>query len=166
MHAKTSLCACVHVACTLVTMCAICQALFFAFTLPLKTQQFKILKKWRKKKCWRYHYFTQVFQKPQSYEVQFLRYRVRKTEFFILGHFFCHFTPLKSKFYKNQNKKFTKIKKAHGDAIILHTCTKNYSYMMYASWDMEYDTQFFVILGHFLPFYPTIDPKNKNLELI
>ena len=118
-----------------------------------------------KKKCWRCHYFTQVFQKPQSYEVQFLRYRVRKTEFFILGHFFCHFTPLKSKFYKNQNKNLTKIKKAPGDAIILHTCTKNYR-MMYASWDMEYDRQFFVILGHFLPFYPTIDPKNKNLELI
>ena len=25
-------------------------------------------------------------------------------------------------------------------------------------------TEFFVILGHFLPFYPTNDPKNQNFE--
>ena len=31
---------------------------------------------------------------------------------------------------------------------------------MYAAWDNEYDIKFFVILGHFLPFYPTNDPKN------
>ena len=29
---------------------------------------------------------------------------------------------------------------------------------------MERARQFFVILGHFLLFYPTIDPKNENLE--
>ena len=28
--------------------------------------------------CWRYHHFTHVYQKPQSYEVQFLRYKVRQ----------------------------------------------------------------------------------------
>ena len=32
--------------------------------------------------------------------------------------------------------------------------------MMYAYSDMEWDRQFFVILGHFLLFYPTTDPKN------
>ena len=26
-----------------------------------------------KKKCWRYYHLTHVYQKPQSYEVQFLR---------------------------------------------------------------------------------------------
>ena len=31
---------------------------------------------------------------------------------------------------------------------------------MYAYSDMECGRQFFVILGHFLLFYPTIDPKN------
>ena len=42
-----------------------------------------------KKNCWRYHHFTQVHQKTQSYEVQFLRYGVRQIFFFfvILGHF-------------------------------------------------------------------------------
>ena len=30
-------------------------------------------KKTKKKNCWIYHHFTHVYQKPQSYEVQFLR---------------------------------------------------------------------------------------------
>ena len=35
--------------------------------------------------------------------------------------------------------------------------------MIYGSWDMEYDRdKVFVILGHFLPFYPTNNPKNQN----
>ena len=29
---------------------------------------------------------------------------------------------------------------------------------------MECDRQFFVILGYFLPFYPTNDPKNQNFD--
>ena len=29
---------------------------------------------------------------------------------------------------------------------------------------MEYDRQLFVILGHFLLFYPTVDPKNMTLK--
>ena len=29
---------------------------------------------------------------------------------------------------------------------------------------MKHDTQLFVILGHFLPFYPTNNPKNQNFE--
>ena len=32
----------------------------------------------KKKICWRHHHFTHVYQKPQSYEVQFLRYEVRQ----------------------------------------------------------------------------------------
>ena len=61
---------------------------FFAFYPPLKTWKIRILKK--KKKCWRYHHFTNVHQKPQPYEVWFLRYRVRQTEFFV---FLAHFLP-------------------------------------------------------------------------
>ena len=69
---------------------------FTLYPLPLKTQKNenfekikKIKKKKQKKNCWRYHHFTQAYQKPQSYEVQFLRYGVRLTEFFVfLGHFF------------------------------------------------------------------------------
>ena len=39
-----------------------------------------------KKNCRRYHHFTHVYQKKQSYDVQFLRYGVRQR-------FFCHFGP-------------------------------------------------------------------------
>ena len=31
------------------------------------------------------------------------------------------------------------MKKAHGDIIILHMCTKNDDHMMYRSWDMVRD---------------------------
>ena len=40
-----------------------------------KTWQIRLLKNW--KKFWRYHHFTHVYQKTQSYKVKFLRYGVR-----------------------------------------------------------------------------------------
>ena len=43
--------------------------------IPLKPSKIKILK--YEKICWRYHHFTHVHQKSQSYDVWFLRYRVR-----------------------------------------------------------------------------------------
>ena len=33
------------------------------------------------------------------------------------------------------------MKKATGDIIILHMCTKNYDQMMHGSWDMVHDRQ-------------------------
>ena len=52
---------------------------------PHKNAKIKILK--NVKICWRYH-FTCVYQKSQSYDVRFLRYRVRQAEVFVtLGHF-------------------------------------------------------------------------------
>ena len=71
-------------------------------------------------------------------------------KFVILGHFFP-FIPLKPP--KNQNfEKPKKLLEIH--IIILHMCTKNHNHMMYGSWDTEWERQiFFVILGHFLPFY-------------
>ena len=47
----------------------------------------------------------------------------------------------------------------------MHTINENH--MIYGSWDKEHDRpNFFVILGHFLPFYSTNNPKNQNLEKI
>ena len=46
---------------------------FCPFT-PLTTWKIKILKNW--KKVWRYHHFTQVYQKSWSYPILFLRYGV------------------------------------------------------------------------------------------
>ena len=63
----------------------------------------------------RYYHFTHVYHKWQSYDL-------RKNE---------NFSP------KNEN--FKKMKKKPGDFIILHTCTKNYDYMIYGSWDMVRD---------------------------
>ena len=52
----------------------------------------RILKKW-KKHCWRYHHFKHLYQKPQSYEVKFLRYGVWQIFFVILGHFLPFYPP-------------------------------------------------------------------------
>ena len=35
---------------------------------------------------------------------------------------------------------------------------------MYGSWDMEDNTEFFVIFAHFSTFYPTNNPENQNFE--
>ena len=56
------------------------------------------------------------------------------------------------------------MKKIVGGISILHMCTKNHSHMMYGSWDMECDTECFVIMDRFLPFYSPTDPENQNFE--
>ena len=75
---------------------------FWNIECDRKNQKIRILKK---QKCWRYH-FTHLHQNPQSYEVWFLRYGVRQTEFFvILGHFlpFYPLTTWTIKILKNWN---------------------------------------------------------------
>ena len=70
-----------------------------------------------------------VYQKSQSYYVQFLRYRVRCAEFFDIS---GHFLPLHlSNDPENQN--FEKMKQPPGDAIIIHMRTKNDDHIMYGS---------------------------------
>ena len=82
-----------------------------------------------KKNTRRYHYFTPVYQKPQPYEAQFLRYRVRQTYLFvILGHVSPFYPP-----NNPEKKNFEKMKKAFGYAIILHLLTKNQDDMMNVS---------------------------------
>ena len=61
---------------------------------------------------------------------------------------------------KNFEKKQQKIIWRSGDVIFLNLRDKKHNQMMYAYSDMECDRQFFFILGHFLLFYPTIDPEN------
>ena len=122
-----------------------------------KTQKIRILKK-MKKNCWRYHHFTQVYQKLQSYETQFLRYWVRQTEFFVISvHFLPLYTPDNQK-----NRNFKTMKKASWDLTTLQMCSKNHDHMMYASWDMEYDRpnflSFWII---FCLFTPLLTPKIK-----
>ena len=91
-------------------------------------------------------------------QVQSMRYGVTQ--------FFCHLgpicgpplslTPQKTKILKKKQKSIWR----SGDIIIFNLCNKKHYQMMYAYSDMECDRQFFVILGHFLLFYPTIDLEN------
>ena len=61
---------------------------------------------------------------------------------------FSHFGPFFPLLPPNnsENQNFEKMKKASGDVIILHMCTKNHDHMMHASRDKECDRHnFFVI---------------------
>ena len=76
------------------------------------------------KNCWRYH-FTHVYQKPQSYEVKFLRYRVWQNYFVILGHH--HHQHHQHHPNNPENQNFEKMKKSSfGDVIILNLCNKKH----------------------------------------
>ena len=99
---------------------------FFAFGpisypfTPLTTWKIRILKKW--KKTLRCYHFIHVYHKWQSYDVWFLRYGARRTEFFVIwGNFypfyltlFCPFTIFCPNNLENQNFK-RKIKKTSED---------------------------------------------------
>ena len=46
-----------------------------------------------------------------------------------------------------------------------YTCLPQMTIMMYGFWYIMDDRQnFFVILGYFLPFYPSNNPENQNFE--
>ena len=124
---------------------------FFPFIL-LKTTKIKILK--NEKICWRYHYFTHVNQKSQSYDVWFLRYWVGQTKFLS---FWVIFFPFTSPPLMIPNIKILKKWKKCLDILSFYTCkcTINGDHMMYGSWNIRCDRQkiskFWAI---FLPFQP------------
>ena len=82
-----------------------------------KTWKIKILKKW--KIAGDTHHFTNVYQKPQSHEAQFLRYRVK--QFFLS--FWASFCPIPPSPNNPENQNFEKMKKGSGDVIILNLKT-------------------------------------------
>ena len=91
---------------------------------------------WTKEKiCCRYHHFKHVYQKPQLYEVQFLRYEVRQS-FSSFWAIFCPFNLLPPNNPKKQN--FEGMKKEFGDVIVLNLCNKKHDHMMYAYSDVGY----------------------------
>ena len=70
---------------------------------------------------------------------------------------FCHFRPFLPFYPLNNpgNQDFKIWKKAPGDVIILHLCTKNQDHVIYASWDMECDRQNYLSFwAIFCPFTP------------
>ena len=72
------------------------------------------------------------------------------------------FYPLTPNNLENQNSE--KMKKAPGDVIILHMCTKNHDHMMYASWDVECDRENFLSFGPFFTLTPLTIQKIKFLK--
>ena len=97
---------------------------------PLKTPKMKILK--NEKICWRYRHFTLVYQKSQSYDVWFLRYGVRQTEFF------CHYGPFFALL------PFYFFDRFLPPGLILQLFTINDSLMIYGFSDMECNRQNFL----------------------
>ena len=68
--------------------------IFWLFYTPIITQRIKILKNW-KKNTWKYHHFTQLYEKSWSHAILFLRYGLLRTYMliFILGYFLAFFAP-------------------------------------------------------------------------
>ena len=87
------------------------------------------IKKKKKKNTWRYYHFIYVYHKWQSLDAWLLRHGVQRTEFNVVLSFFLPFHPCNNQ--KSQN--FVKMKKMHGDTIILHMCAINDNHMMYGS---------------------------------
>ena len=100
-----------------------------------------------------------MYHKWQSYDVWFLKYGARQTEFFIFLDYFLPFYP--SNKLENQNyekmKKKTKNKQTNtlGDIIFLHMCKINENHMICGFWDMGHNWQkflsFWTIFCHFTP---------------
>ena len=128
--------------------------LLMSFEKPKKSEFWE-----NEKNCWIYHHFTHVYQKPQPYEIQFLRYRVRQSFWTFPPPPLCALPLPPSKNPENQN--FEKRKKASGQVIVLNLCNKkarsnDVCLLRYG----VRQTYLFVILGHFLLFYHTVYPKN------
>ena len=99
--------------------------------------------------------------KPRSNDGWLLRYKVRRTEFFvILGHFLLFHPPNNPK-----NPNFEKMKETPGVITLLQMCIINEDRMMYGSWDIRRDglsfLSFWVIFCTLI--HLTIR-KNSNFE--
>ena len=93
--------------------------------------------------CWRYHHFTNVYQKSQSYDVQFLRYEVRQN-FLSFWTIFCPFNPLPP-----NNQEILKKWKNHLGMSSFWTCaTKNT-----IIWCILTSACTGIIFCHFRPFF-------------
>ena len=94
---------------------------------------------------------------------------------------FCHFGPFLSFYHhthplpshpmlndpENQNFEEKKMKKMLGDIILLYIHVYH-KWRSYDIWFLKYkvwQTEIFVILGHFLPFLPPANPESQNFKI-
>ena len=126
---------------------------------PSNNPKIKLLKNW--KNAWRYFHFKHVYHKWQSYDAWFLRYQAQRTEVFVSLDRVLPFYPPNN----SENQNFQKLKiNAWRYYHFAHVYHKWHSYdvrfLRYRAWW----TKFFVILDHFLLFYPSSNPKNQKFE--
>ena len=78
---------------------------------------------------------------------------------------FCHFRLFFALLppYNLENQNFEKLKKIPEDITILHMCTINENHIWFLRYGV-WQTEFFLILDHFLPFYPLTTQKIKILK--
>ena len=131
-------------------------AIFRPFTFPA-AQKIEILKKWKKHLEILSFYGSVPKMKiiwcmvPEIWSV---------IEFFVILDLLLPFLLLTTQ----KIKILKKWKKTPWDIIILHMYTIKDNHMIYGSWIIKHNTEFFVILSYFLHFYPPNNPKNQNLE--
>ena len=121
-------------------------AIFCPFT-PLTNHKIKILK--NERSIFRSYHFTRVYQKLRSYLW-----------------FFCHFgsfclwptkQPEKSKSWKSKNK----TRRYYHFTVVYH------KWQSCDVWFLKYgarETEFFIILDYFLPFYPSKKEQKTNKQ--
>ena len=131
------------------------------YFLPLDPPNNPMRKKWKKienffekwKKAWRYHHFTQVYQKSWSYAILFLRYMVCDgcNCYFSFWAIFCPFTTLTAPKIKIKKKK--------------NHLEISWSYAILFLRYMVCDgcSCYFSFWAIFLPFYKN-SPKNQNFK--
>ena len=105
-----------------------------------------------------HHHFAHVHQKPHLHEV-IIQYSMEWDRHNCLSFWaiFCLFTSLRT-----QKNKILKKWKKHLDMSSFYTCVSKTTIigcMLPGIWIVT-DIIFCTILGHFLPFYRTIDPKD------
>ena len=134
---------------------------FFAIFPAYGTRKSKL---WRNEQhTWRYYHFINVYHKWQSHDIWFLRYDAWRTEFFVILERFLTFYPANN--LKNPN--FEKLTK--NTWIYYHFTRVCHKWQSNDVWFLRYwarKTDFFVILDHFLLFYPLNNPKYQNFEKV
>ena len=104
---------------------------------------------------WRYYPFTHVHHNSRSYDVWFLNYKVQRTTFV------CHFGPFFVLWLPKRPRKSTFLSLYYHFTLVYH------KWQSYDVWFLRYQawqTEFFVILGYFLPVYPLTIQKIKILK--
>ena len=110
-----------------------------------------------------------MYHKWQSYYAWFLRYGVQQTEFFVILDRFFPFYPFFPFFslFPLTNQKIKILKKWRICLEILSFYKVFHKWQSCDVWFLKYQarcTESFVILDHFLHFYPLTNPKNQIFE--